>query len=508
MKRYLIFLTVILSNLSIFAQEKGDFVWMFGRNNSNNPFFRGSVADFNSTPIFTYQQDRPISFRFTNSSICDDNGDLLFYTNGRFIVNKNNEVLENGDNLNLNFTVGSQSAMGMVQGALILNDPGDSLQYYIFHLGREILQLSSGINMGSLPFFYTKVDYNSINVPEGMVIDKNTVISSDTFDVGKMVATRHGNGRDWWIILSEWETNRYYSFYISPDGIENLGTQEVGSQSFVGLGQAVFSPDGSKYVKLSLRDFSENYLDIYDFNRCNGLLENHEQLFFTDNIGAGGVAISPSSQYLYLITTNQIRQFDLWADDVFASQDTVAIYDGYQELVGQDSIPVPTNFFMGQLGPDGNIYICSPNSVSSLTVINEPDLQGEDCDVQQHGFSLASLNYATLPTFPNYRLGALEGSSCDTLNIVNTNEEQLVKKEIKIHPNPTTGDITLQISSAFSNSGEWVLYNQLGQIVDESELTGGIRLFNISLESLAKGIYFYSIFEDGRLVDNGKIVLE
>lgn len=50
-----------------------------------------------------------------------------------------------------------------------------------------------------------------------------------------------------------------------------------------------------------------------------------------------------------------------------------------------------------------------------LHVINNPDLPGDNCDVCQHCVALPSWNSFSMPNFPNYRLGYLEGSPCDTL---------------------------------------------------------------------------------------------
>jgi hypothetical protein len=72
-----------------------------------------------------------------------------------------------------------------------------------------------------------------------------------------------------------------------------------------------------------------------------------------------------------------------------------------------------------QLAPDGKIYSSSTNSVSSLHVIHSPDEPGLACQYQQHGIELPTRNTFSMPTFPNYRLGPLDGSACDTLGIDN-----------------------------------------------------------------------------------------
>jgi hypothetical protein len=196
----------------------------------------------------------------------------------------------------------------------------------------------------------------------------------------------------------------------------------VGTPAIGGLGQACFSPDGSKYVHLSLKAFGENYLNIYDFDRCTGELNNHIQYFFDSVIGAGGVVISSNSRFLYLIEPESIFQFDLWADDIILSKTEVANYDGYQEAIPltNDTLWTSTRFFLGQLAPNGKIYInVSFATVRTMTTIESPNEKGGGCHVKQHSFHLPTLNQFTMPHFPNYRLGPLDGSPCDTLGLDN-----------------------------------------------------------------------------------------
>src|SRR5690606_1739043 len=116
-------------------------------------------------------------------------------------------------------------------------------------------------------------------------------------------------------------------------------------------------------------------LSVYDFDRCTGLMSNPTQFVYGDSAWSGGVAISPNSRYLYVSHYNYIFQFDLWADDLLSSKDTVAIYDGYLVEITPTS-QLPTRFFLMQLGPDGRIYINCPAGVNVLHVIENPDLPG------------------------------------------------------------------------------------------------------------------------------------
>ena len=92
--------------------------------------------------------------------------------------------------------------------------------------------------------------------------------------------------------------------------------------------------------------------------------------------------------------------------------DTIAIWDLYSSSGN-------TAFKTSQLMPDGKIYYSSTSNTDVLHVIHRPNLPGKACNLQQHGVSLPAYNLRSIPHFPNYRLGALEGSACDTLNLSN-----------------------------------------------------------------------------------------
>jgi hypothetical protein len=421
MKEISVFLFIFLSCAFGFSQEKGDFQWLFGYDCGDTSICGNSIMNFNTYPVIGNRVGGEIDFDHANASICDDEGNMLLSTNGRYVADKFVGLMENGDSLNLNGTLGFNSALPLPQGVLILPNPSIETLYYIIHSNLATQNAPNGLHIVSKVLYYSIVDFNA-NGGLGKVTEKNIPLISDTLDAGKIVATRHANGRDWWVIIPEYQTNRYYTILITPQGVENLGAQSVGSATFDGLGQSVFSPDGSKYVHMSLYDWNESYLDIYDFDRCTGKLSNHEQIFFDDYASCGGVAVSPNSRFLYLATQKSIYQFDMWENDIAATKIKVAAYDGYEELTvtaSGDSIYLATFFFMAQLAPDGKIYITPNNTVKALHVINNPNLPGTACGVAQHGFELPTLNLFSMPNFPNYRLGPLDGSPCDTLGLDN-----------------------------------------------------------------------------------------
>src|SRR5689334_22157659 len=100
---------------SFFAQKERN-IWYFGNK---------AGLDFNTSPP-TVLNNSQMNTVEGCSSIADAQGNLLMYTDGMTIWNKNHQVMANGSGL-----LGSSSS---VQGALIIKQPGYANLYYVFTL--------------------------------------------------------------------------------------------------------------------------------------------------------------------------------------------------------------------------------------------------------------------------------------------------------------------------------------------------------------------------------------
>ena len=269
-----------------------------------------------------------------------------------------------------------------------------------------------------IPFFFSKIQYDNTEV---ILLENRNLIAQDTFSNERLLATKHANGRDWWMLLNHHSKNSFLKVLLTPQGFETLDTQEIGDPLLVGLDQGHYSPDGDYLAVYSYSGntgtVTRSSVDLYNFDRCDGQLSNHQRHIFPSASGApGGISFSPNSQYMYVSVWDSIVQYDLEAPDIFGSEVTVAKYDGFI-TPGPDSVQdYTTRFFQMQLAPNDKIYINVPNVGSRyLHVIDQPNEKGLACNVLQHEVLLPYFNFFSMPNFPNYRLGALEGSDCDTL---------------------------------------------------------------------------------------------
>jgi len=353
-------------------------------------------------------------FDGTNAALSDSSGSVQMYSNGIWIGNSVWDTLENSEGLTndgLLRSIWPQFALALPKpgpGNRIVLLYGDEKQYWFSEPDTALWIVSQNL-------YAAEIDMN-LNNGLGKVISRGEVVIEDTLALGKFTAAKHANGRDWWILAHKKNSNTYHRLLLDPSGIHHAGTQTIGLPYTDGVGQACFSPNGAYYVIVDGVDFDTTtlvgcYINIYNFDRCSGLLSNHRQIIEPQGAWVGG-AIAPDSRYYYAGFSMFTRQYDLWADDVEASGVVVMEYDGYLA-------PNPTHPMYLQLFPDGKIYSCPSSRTKVLHTIHYPDEPGMVCQYEQHAVHLPTRNGYSIPNFPYFRLGPLDGSPCDTLGLDN-----------------------------------------------------------------------------------------
>jgi hypothetical protein len=404
--RYFLFIKLFICPLLLSAQLH-DNTWFLGYSNNKDTAdnFGISVLTFNTGNVVVRQNTAvDLNFNNANTSFSDSVGDLLSYSNAVHIVNKNGSIMAGAE-----FFMEGEELAGSPWPQIIMALPSlGSANYH--HYIYQIFKFLPGELIGK-NLYYGNVN-EQLNNGLGALVQKDILIAEDSFSLGNITAVKHANGRDWWILMNEFNTNRYYRILYSPIGFTLMGIQVVGSPIRQGVGQVAFSPDGTHFANYYYyANPLGGYLELYDFDRCTGLLSNHRSSHITDG-SWGGIAFSPNSRYLYFNNSFKAYQYDFQASDVLASRVLVAEWDGSEQ-------PFPTRFFMMQLAPDGKIYSATTTGCYVLHVIHRPDEAGMACQYEQNAIRLPTYNAHSIPNFPYYRLGPLDGSACDTLGLDN-----------------------------------------------------------------------------------------
>ncbi|MBQ0721749.1 MAG: hypothetical protein KBT89_16295, partial [Gammaproteobacteria bacterium] len=126
---YLLFLTFAMS----YSQDQAS-NWYFGEN---------AGIQFNTlTGSVTALTDGRLNTREGCSSISDEDGNLLFYTDGSTVYNRTHNVMSNGSGL-----LGDESS---TQSAIVVPKPGDPDLYYIFTVDNALDGANDGLNYSTV----------------------------------------------------------------------------------------------------------------------------------------------------------------------------------------------------------------------------------------------------------------------------------------------------------------------------------------------------------------------
>jgi hypothetical protein len=348
-------------------------------------------------------------------------GELLFYSGGCEIINADHLLMTNGDSLNPGARELGYCKSGSLpwdQGLAMIPFPGHHNQFLTFTLDvRAPFELEDTIHFPVVPLHvYAHLINMEADSTTLEVLEKNVPVLSDTIARGYLQITRHGNGRDWWLIVPEWNSNCYYTLLITPSGIDSIGKSclgfNYGDKDLAGM--AHVSPNGEKYARCSGQD--NRGIQVIDFDRCSGTFSNYSSLTIPEpEMYFTGLGFSPDSRILYVTTRLHAWQFDLTEPDIQASLELNG------ELLPEEITPQKGTLYHQEIGPDGRIYIASPGSHAYLSTINKPNKKGLACDFRAYNIPFPEMltNYRALPNNVFFRLGPYDGSLCDTLGLNN-----------------------------------------------------------------------------------------
>lgn len=483
----LLFVLLFASSKVIFGQGYNH-VWLHGEVNILDTFTTSTKArmliNANNDTILGEQRIMP--FSSTQATICDNSGNFLFASNGCFIMDASGDTMQNGAGLNPGLFADSYcfptSGLPMSGANLIIPYPGDTNKYVLIH---QVGDFNN--NLAASELFYTVIDMTLNNGLGGVVTNqKNVVAFTGTMSWG-LAACKHGNGRDWWIVAFEDNTNIIHKCLFTNLGLTVYPAQITNNIPVPfpkNAGQPCFSPDGTKLAYTSGWTNNPAFYDvrIFSFDRCTGMLDSIGYIVNNNEVGFA-LSFSSNSQYLYHASGGKIHQVDTYSPDIVASDTIVAINDGYCYPPGGC-----TNFWLMYLAANGKIYITSGGGVVDLHQILYPDLPDTSCGVRQHSIRMPCYVVRGGINHPNYYLGADTASSCDSLNIGLAEQHHDFK--FSLSPNPTSdGYIKLIYLLPQNKHGVFEVYNMTGQRVYEMNLPPWSTLQFVKLPELSNGVY-------------------
>ncbi len=382
-----------------------------------------------------------------SASLCDLNGQLLFYTNGTTIWNESHDTMPNGKNVVGN---GNFSSSSTAQGVAIVPVQGMLHKNYLFSLGCW----ECGSQFGKL--YYSIIDM-SLDGGLGDVDTANRGILLDSMLTEHMV-TVAGNNCDMWLIVLSRRDSVFKAYHIDAGGIN--GNPVVSPALIPWKWDAIKAWPSGEILNYTYEQ-TRGYMDIspdrkklaiaksdvclYDFDAGTGKISN-PLLLIPGNAMAYGIAFSPGSTKLYVqnVRKDSSTSFELIQYDVSTS-DSSTIVNSKTKISSLTSTFLSVNVGAIKRAPDGRIYCTRPGAgfgaLSSLAVINQPDQPGINCQYDSAGFILA-------------------GGSRSTYGLPNTNTLFTIKKTANYRSfNDTIPCIGYYDLSALDTTGTSYLWN-------------------------------------------------
>jgi len=353
--KFLIISILILLSFKLFSQHEADY-WYFG-NNAGIDFSSGNAEPLTNGQLKNLEGSATIS---------DSTGNLLFYTNGMTVWNKEHQIMENGTGL-----FGDPSS---TQSAIIIPKPNIDSVFYIFTVDVLYKDGYPDYQHKGLNFSIVNTKRNNGN---GEVIQKNTQLLDTVTE--KITAVKHKNGTDIWLITHDWGNNNFYSWLITENGISSspvissTGTVHEGPDPFyvASIGYLKASPNGNKIVVAIL---GLALYELFDFDNETGVISN--PITFNYPLTSYGCEFSPDCSKLYMSDHHKLMQADLNAgtsSDIIASVTEIA---EFESIVGAL-----------QLANNGKLYI-STDTTNYLSVINYPDSLPANCGFENNALYL------------------------------------------------------------------------------------------------------------------------
>lgn len=352
LKRLLLIVSFFLLILPSFAQKRTTH-WYLGRNVGLN---------FQNTTPSSHTNGRQDAFE-ASASISDLSGNLLFYTDGSQIWNKDNTLIQNGTGINCDNSA--------TQGALFIPKPGSKTIFYLFTLDNA--STNNAFNL-----YYSEIDLSLNNGLGGVSSNKNVLVRSGVSE--RLAATWKADGSGIWLAVRDASSAYFHTFLVTAQGIQltAISTAAGSATSTTGgvqAGQMKFTPDG-RYLAWACK--GDRFLEVLQFNSENGTFNSSysRKAVFT-TLGPYGVEFSNSGNFLYVsLGALGIYQYDmgkLMTETLFRSS--------------KIQISSTTAYGM-QLAKNGAIYVA--NYSYSLHAILSPTLAGTACDYEANAVYLGS----------------------------------------------------------------------------------------------------------------------
>ena len=406
MKKILLYLFFLGSVVSYSQQEASN--WYFGEN--------AGIQFDPDTGAVTPLTNGQINTKEGCASISNQNGELLFYTDGSTVYDRSHATMPNGNGL-----LGDDSS---TQSAIVVPKPGDPNIYYIFTVGSNATNTGlkySEVDM-TLNSGFGDITIKNINLLSGCSEKVTAVVQDCMSDIYWVVAFSDLGGSPTSSTGNSFNT--FHAYEVSPTGVNTTSVKSNFTTFNVSdsRGYLKLSPDGSKMACANV----SSGLYLFDFDTATGMASNDQRLsVLSENTNRPyGVEFSPDSQLLYVSTSNDNFGANSGSPDAHNSR-LIQFNLNDANISGTQVIVDDRQLFRGglQLGPDGRIYraLSATYNIGNafLGVIRSPNTLGVGCNYGHNAIGLGGNNSTQglppfISSFFNEKIDIIQNGSTST----------------------------------------------------------------------------------------------
>lgn len=408
------------------------------------------------------------------ASICNEQGHLLFYSNGGDsplapstvggIWNANNVLMENGDLTGLGGCISSYFGATIIPIDTSFNKVGGTNIYYL--ITNDCVESSFSGNSFNAGIRYCVIDM-TYNGGLGKVIEKN--ISILPFSSNPTISTNlepisaivHANDKDYW--LFGYHNDSLYSLKITASGFGNYHSY------FLGKNKITISPNGQYLICEG---------NLY------GLDNSTAGLTFLLNLNTNNCAFSSNGRVLYTMEGHILSQYDLTASTILDSKTYIATIGNNSQLI---------------LAPDYRIYFFVQNGTSFAGYVSCPNTLGMACNVGHQTVAFGGRNaedyFTNIPANFLYK----EGETC----LLGIQKNDLVTKLVEVYPNPVKNDLTIESQYELNQIEIFSIAGQLLQTI-----TPQSKWIKIDFAGYEQGFYFLKAHAKNGIVSTFRVLKE
>ena len=335
--------------------------WAFGVN---------AAIDFGTSGSSPTAVSIPGSTAEGSTVVTDTTGQMLFWSNGAAIYNRDNDVMPNGTGLQLN-----PSATQTVAAFPSLSEPG--VYFVVTNTGA-----SEAGGIGRL--FYSKVDLSLDGGLGAVTATKNVPLGGPSDAAEALTAIPNADGTGFWVVTHRSETPFILAYEFDGNGpttgvaVESQMSTNNGNQ----FGTFNVNADLTQVVQQTGSTSGASQVRLLDFDAETGVFD--EKLTWNLPVGAGtgtngySADFSPNGDYVY--ATKIFGGARLFRYHVAGATTAAEVEGTMENLAGIG------NGGQVRRAPDGKMYVVNRTS-NFLNVVTTPD--AADPGYVANGFQLA-----------------------------------------------------------------------------------------------------------------------